>query len=186
MLEKTSIFSGRKQRQKKSKKIHSDFLIQVKVSHIFSDFSKQMYHFEKIKRKRIKVRKICKISNLKYMRKKGDTENLKSSLRIAPKNLKKFVVIHHEKVYLYAYFHIFLSSRALKRKNVLIIDFPPCYLNGKLRPFWGVQIDRNGPSHHMEYFLLFFLETFYMVTLMKKSIWEIRNAQYHCTAFWYF
>ena len=91
--------------------------------------------------------------------KKGDTENLKSSLRIAPKNLKKFVVIYHEKMYLRAYFHIFLSSRVLRRKNVLIIDFSPCNLYGKLRPFGGGgQFGR--PSHHMEYFLLFFSNLF--------------------------
>ena len=110
------------------------------------------------------------------MGKKSDTENLKSSLKIASKNLKKFVVIYYAKMYLHAYFHIFLSCRALKRKNSQINDFSPCYLNRKLKPFGGVQIGRIGPSHHMEYFLLFFFEIFYMVTLMKKSIWEIRNA----------
>ena len=55
------------------------------VSQIFSDFSKQIYNFEKIKRKRMKVCEICKISHVKYTVKKGDTESLKSSLRIAPK-----------------------------------------------------------------------------------------------------
>ena len=73
------------------------------------------------------------------MGKKGDTENLKSSFRTNPKNLRKFVVIYHEKMYLYGYFHIFRSSRMLKRKNFLIIDFSQCYLNGKLRPFGGVK-----------------------------------------------
>ena len=123
----------------------------------------------------MKVREIFKISHLKYMGKKGDTESLKRSLRITKKNLKKFVVIYHENMQLHA-FHIFLSCRVLKRKNFLSIDFFPCYSNGKLRPFGGIQIGRIGPSHHMEYFLLFFFLTFYMVTLMKKSIWEIRNA----------
>ena len=85
----------------------------------------------------MKIPEICKIPHLKYMGKKGDTENLKSSLRITPKNLKKIVVIYYENMYLHAYFHIFLSSGALKRKNFLIIDFFPCYLNGKLRPFGG-------------------------------------------------
>ena len=40
-------------------------------------------------------------------------------------------------MYLHAYYHIFLSSRVLKIKNFLPIDFSPCYLNGKLRPFGG-------------------------------------------------
>ena len=124
------------------------------------DFSEQIYDFKKIKRKRMKVREICKFSHLKYMGKKGDTENLKRSLRITSKNLKKFVVIYHENMYLHAHFHTFLSCRVLKRKDFSTIDFFPCYSNGKLRPFGGIQIDRNGPSHHMEYFLLFFPKLF--------------------------
>ena len=110
------------------------------------------------------------------MWKKGDTENLKSSLRIASKNLKKFVVIYYEKMYFYAYFHIFLSSRALKRKNFLINDFSPYYLNGKLRPFGGGSNLLNWTLSPYGIFFIIFFETFYMVTLMKKSIWEIRNA----------
>ena len=53
----------------------------------------------------------------------------------------------------------------------------PMLFKWEIEALWGggVQIGRIGPSHHMEYFLLFF-GTFYMVTLMKKSIWEIRNA----------
>ena len=90
------------------------------------------------------------------MGKKGDSENLRSSFRIAPKNLKKFVVIYHEKMYLYAYFHIFLSSTMLKRKNFLTIDFFRYYSNGKLRRFGEIHIGGIGPSHHMEFFLLFF------------------------------
>ena len=46
----------------------------------------------------------------------------------------------------------------------------------EIETLWGVQIGRIGPAHHMEYFLLFFWKFFYMVTLMKKLIWEIRNA----------
>ena len=71
------------------------------------------------------------------MGKKGDTENLKSSLRIVSKNLKKFVVIYREKKYLRAYFDIFRSSRVLKRKHFLITDFSPFYSNGISRPFGG-------------------------------------------------
>ena len=79
------------------------------------------------------------------MGKKGDTENLKSSLRIAPKNLKKFVVIYYEKMYLHAYFHIFLNSRVLKRKKFLIIDFSPFYLNRKLRTLGGLKSVKLDP-----------------------------------------
>ena len=44
----------------------------------------------------------------------------------------------------------------LKRKNFLTIDFSPCYSNGKLRPFGGIQIGRIGPFHRMEYFYYLF------------------------------
>ena len=125
----------------------------------------------------MKVREICKFYHLKYMGKKVDTNNLKSSLRIAPKNLKKFVVIYYEKMYLHAYFHIFLSSRVLKRKIFLIIDFSPCYFNGELRPLGGGRLNRsNWTLSPWGLCFIIFFKTFYMVTLMKKSIWEIRNT----------
>ena len=101
-----------------------------------------------------------KIPHLEYMEEKSDTENLKSSLRIASKNLKKFVVIYYEKMYLHAYFQIFLSHRVLRRKKCLTIDFSPCYSYGKLKPFVEVQTGQIGPSHHTEYFLLFFWKLF--------------------------
>ena len=97
-----------------------------------------------------------KIPHLKYMGKKGDDQNLKSSFRIALKNLKKFVVIDHEKMYLHAYFHIFLSSRVLKIKNFLTIDFSPCYLNGKLRPFGRLKSVELDPLIIWNIFYYFF------------------------------
>ena len=107
------------------------------------------------------------------MGKKGDTENLKSSLRIAPKNLKKFVVIYNEKMYFREHFHIFLSSRVLKRKKCLIIDFSP-----EIEALWGGGCSNrsNWTLSPCRIFFIIFFETFYMVTLMKKSIWEIRDA----------
>ena len=81
----------------------------------------------------MKVREICKISHLKYMEKKGDTENLEGSLRITPKNLKKFLVIYYKKMYLHAYFHIFLSSRVLIKKN----RFFPMLFKWKIETLWG-------------------------------------------------
>ena len=105
------------------------------------------------------------------MGKKGDTENLKSSLRIAPKNVKKIRgdLLCKDVPPCNAYFHIFLSSRGLKRKNFLINDFSPCYLNGKYRPFGGGGSNRsNWTLSPYGIFFIIFLEIFYIVTLMKK------------------
>ena len=91
------------------------------------------------------------------MGKKGDSENLKSSVRITRKNLKKFVVIHYENMYIDAYFHIFLICKVRKRKNFLTIDFFPCYLNMKLRPFGGgVKSVKSDPLTIWNIFYYFF------------------------------
>ena len=110
------------------------------------------------------------------MGKKGDSENLRSSFRIAPKNLKKFVVVYHEKMYLYAYFHIFLSSRVLRRKKFSNYRFFPMLFKWEMDALWGDSNRLNWILSPYGIFFIIFLETFYMVTLMKKSIWEIRNA----------
>ena len=96
------------------------------------------------------------------MGKKGDDENLKSSFRMALKNLKKFLVIDHKKMYLHAYFHIFLRSRVLKKKKISNYRFFPMLFKWEIEALWGggVQISRIGPFQHMEYFLLFFWKLF--------------------------
>ena len=150
--------------------IHSSALKNTKLTLIFWknsliwNFKRSFYKFLiffRTNRRFLKNKSVKNESSFKIHGGKRDNENLKSFFRIAPKNLKKFVVIHYEKMYLHAYFHIFLSSRVLKGKNFLTINFSPCYSNGKLRPFGGGgQISQIGPSDYMEYFLLFFWKLF--------------------------
>ena len=70
--------------------------------------------------------------------------------------LKKFLVIHHINLYFHEFFRKSRSDRKVLGRKVLIIDFFPCYLNGKLRARATIQTGRIGPSYHMEYFFLFF------------------------------
>ena len=82
------------------------------------------------------------------------------SLKIVTKNLKKILVIYHHRIYFHEFFQMSKSNSALKGRKLLNIDFFPCYLNGKLRVRAPIQTDQTGPSHHMEYFLLFFWKLF--------------------------
>ena len=50
------------------------------------------------------------------------------SLRIATKNLKKFLVILHHKMCFHAFFRMSKNTRELWGRKFLIIDFFPCYL----------------------------------------------------------
>ena len=112
------------------------------------------------------------------MGKKGDTENLKRSFRIASKNMTKFVVIYYKKMYHHAYFYIFLSSRVLKTKNFLNYRIFPMLFKWEIEALWG-----GGGSNRSNWtlspcgiFFIIFFETFYMVSLINKSIWKIRHA----------
>ena len=55
------------------------------------------------------------------------------SFRIATKNVKKLLVLHHHKIYFHEFFRMAKSIKELWRRKLLIIDFFPCYLNGNLR-----------------------------------------------------
>ena len=75
--------------------------------------------------------------------------------------------------------HKSVTSGSTLRKYLLIVCFSLCYLNVKLRADSRIQTDQIRPSHHMDSFLFFFLETIYVGKLIKKSIWEITNALLH-------
>ena len=66
------------------------------------------------------------------------------------------MVIFHIKIHLHIFFQIFLSNRVLWRGSFLVVNFSPCYLNGKKRSPARALADPIGPFYHMEHFLLFF------------------------------
>ena len=61
------------------------------------------------------------------------------SVRIALKNLKKFLMIHHHKIYFHELFRMSRSTRKLWERKWLIIDFFQYYLNRKLRALAPIQ-----------------------------------------------
>ena len=91
------------------------------------------------------------------------------------------------RVYLHAYFHIFLRSRVLKRKNFLTIDFPQCYSFGKLRPFGrvgfkSVALDPLTIWNIFYYFFGNFLhdDTHEIVDLVNKERSNTHSLEFYC------
>ena len=61
------------------------------------------------------------------------------------KNLKKFQMIYHHKIYFQSFFRMSKSIRELWGRKLLIINFLPCYLNEKLRARAPIQNSRFWP-----------------------------------------
>ena len=91
--------------------------------------------------------------------KKGCYRMSLNSLRIASKNLKKFMVISHMDIHLHEFFQIFLSNRVLWRKIFLIVCFSPCYLNGKNEVSGASTSRYNWILSPYGIFFIIFLET---------------------------
>ena len=98
--------------------------------------------------KKRKIMKFHKTPDLKYMGKIGSTEDFIFPSGLLQKNLKKFLVIYLIKIHFHEFFR--MSIKAIKN----------CGESWTFSP--------NG--------IFLFLETIYVVILMKKSIWKITNA----------
>ena len=56
------------------------------------------------------------------------------------------------------------------------IRFFPMLFKWEIEALWGSSKRSNWTLSPYGIFFIIFFETFYMVTLITKSIWEIRNA----------
>ena len=102
--------------------------------------------------------------------------NVLKLLRIASKNLKKFMVIFHMNIHLHEFFQIFLSNRVPWRKSFLILCFSPCYLNRKIVVSGASTSRSNWTLSLFGIFFIIFLKMTSNGWTKKKWIWEIRNA----------
>ena len=116
-------------------------------------------HLQFIKNKTWKC-EIPQNSPFKIHGRKGCYRMSWNSLRIASKNLKKYMVIFHMNIHLHEFFQIFLSNRVLWRKILLIVCFSPCYLNGQNGVSGASTIRYNWTlSPYAIIFIIFFLYT---------------------------
>ena len=77
--------------------------LSVPIWNFFRFFWRHML-FIKLKCKSVKF---CKSTHSKYMGKNRYCQRFYIFVRISPKNLKKFIVIYREKIYLYGFFRFF-------------------------------------------------------------------------------
>ena len=96
-------------------------------------------------------------------------------LRIASKNEKKYLVIHHQKIYFDEFFRMSKSIRELWRRKLLIIDFFPCYLNGKFRALVPIQNSRFWPLYNYDS-VIFLTQTYYLSTAGRVKL-ELGNNE---------